>query len=97
MSAYERQSLKSLQALLRQHGLNAKGRKGDLIQRLREDDECLESQTILFVDQAADDDNDVLLNAEADSVLTDCADGACVRQEFEAIRILQLQIELEKN
>jgi hypothetical protein len=82
--------------LLRQRGLNAKGRKYDLIQRLREDDADLEGQTILSADQAADDDNDVLLNAEAGNVLTDCADGACVRQESETIRILQLQIELEK-
>jgi hypothetical protein len=52
MAAYARQSVKELKALLRNRGLKARCPKDDLIQRLLEDDDCIDSNAVLRADDA---------------------------------------------
>ena len=96
MAAYESQSVKGLQALLRDRGLNARGRKDELIQRLLEDDVCAESNTVLHADPADDEDSDVQVTAHVGNAVADRTDSSQESNESEAIKILKLQIELEK-
>lgn len=101
MAAYARQSVKELQALLRNRGLNARGRKDDLVQRLLEDDDCIDSNAVLRADdadEAADEDSDIQLGAHLGNVVVpaDRADNSQESNESEAIKILKLQIELER-
>jgi hypothetical protein len=101
MAAYARQSVKELQALLRNRGLNARGRKDDLVQRLLEDDDCIDSNAVLCADdadEAADEDSDIQLGAHLGNVVVpaDRADNSHESNESEAIKILKLQIELER-
>lgn len=93
---YGSQKLKKLQALLRERGLNAKGCKNDLVERLMEDDNRVNSNVMSNADHVADDD-DVHFSTNIGNV--DAADyevGSQEVHESEAIRILKLQIELEK-
>jgi hypothetical protein len=98
MAAYARQSVKELQALLRNRGLNARGRKNDLVQRLLEDDDCIDINAVLRADDAADEDSDIQFGAHLGNVVVsaDRADNSHESNESEAIKILKLQIELER-
>ena len=91
MSEYERMSVKGLRSLLQQRGLYTKGCKNDLIERLLEYD----GEIVLMANQASDHDNNVQVNGDV-AQHDDCADMSRESQESEAVKILRLQIELEK-
>jgi hypothetical protein len=62
------------------------------------DADFIEGNAVFSANQAAKDDSEVQCHVEVENVVADRAsDSSHERQESEAIRILQLQIELEKN
>jgi hypothetical protein len=70
----------------------------NVIQRLLEDDDCIDNNAVLRADDAVDEDRDIQLGAHLGNVVVhaDCVDSSHESSEPEAIKILKLQIELEK-